>query len=172
MRLLIVGTGPEKAALKQLSRDLKLENQVIFTGEVLNRDMPAYYAASDLFVSASETPLMSMAVCEALLSGLPCIVSEKSRSAGQLNHGKNGFYFSSSNEFTDYIRRIASLDYNGKEALHRMVRSSSEGIPKETQAQAMLSLYKKARRLHYYDPQRLEAAKQGGLFSKEDPNTR
>ena len=64
-----------------------------FTGEVMNKDMPAYYAASDLFVSASETPLMSMAVCEALLAGLPCIVSDKSRPAGQLEHGKNGFYF-------------------------------------------------------------------------------
>lgn len=167
MRLLIVGTGPEKEALKQLSKDLKLENQVIFTGEVLNKDMPSYYAASDLFVSASEMPFMSMAVCEALASGLPCIVSDKGRSAGQLEHGKNGFYFSSSNEFTDYIRRIASLDYNGKEALHRMVRSTVEGIPKETQAQAMLTLYKKARRLHYYDPRRLEAAKQNNQLSKE-----
>lgn len=127
LRLLIVGTGPEKAALQQLSKSLNLDKQVIFTGEVMNKDMPAYYAASDLFVSASETPLMSMAVCEALLAGLPCIVSDKSRPAGQLEHGKNGFYFSSSNELTDYVRRIASLDYNGKEALHRMVRSTVEG---------------------------------------------
>ena len=93
LRLLIVGTGPEKAALQQLSKSLNLDKQVIFTGEVMNKDMPAYYAASDLFVSASETPLMSMAVCEALLAGLPCIVSDKSRPAGQLEHGKNGFYF-------------------------------------------------------------------------------
>lgn len=162
LRLLIVGTGPEKAALQQLSKSLNLDKQVIFTGEVMNKDMPAYYAASDLFVSASETPLMSMAVCEALLAGLPCIVSDKSRPAGQLEHGKNGFYFSSSNELTDYVRRIASLDYNGKEALHRMVRNTVEGVSKDVQAQAMLSLYKKAKRLHYYDPQRLEAAKRNG----------
>lgn len=165
MRLLIVGTGPEKATLQQLSKNLNLDKQVIFTGEVMNKDMPAYYAASDLFVSASEMPMMSMAVCEALLAGLPCIVSDKSRAAGQLQHGKNGFYFSNSNEFTDYVRRIASLDYNGKEALHRMVRSTVEGTPKEAQAQAMLSLYKKALRLHYYDPQRLEAAKQNGRIN-------
>ena len=63
----------------------------------------------------------------------------------QLEHGKNGFYFSSSNELTDYVRRIASLDYNGKEALHRMVRSTVEGVSKDAQAQAMLSLYKKAK---------------------------
>ena len=106
LRLLIVGTGPEKAALQQLSKSLNLDKQVIFTGEVMNKDMPAYYAASDLFVSASETPLMSMAVCEALLAGLPCIVSDKSRPAGQLEHGKNGFYFSSSNELTDYVAVI------------------------------------------------------------------
>ena len=166
LRLLIVGTGPEKAALQQLSKSLNLDKQVIFTGEVMNKDMPAYYAASDLFVSASETPLMSMAVCEALLAGLPCIVSDKSRPAGQLEHGKNGFYFSSSNELTDYVRRIASLDYNGKKALHRMVRSTVEGVSKDAQAQAMLSLYKKAKRLHYYDPQRLEAAKRNGQIGR------
>ena len=85
---------------------------------------------------------MSMAVCEALLAGLPCIVSDKSRPAGQLEHGKNGFYFSSSNELTDYVRRIASLDYNGKEALHRMVRSTVEGVSKDAQAQAMLPVQK------------------------------
>ena len=47
------------------------------------------------------------------------------------------------NELTDYVRRIASLDYNGKEALHRMVRSTVEGVSKDAQAQAMLSLYKR-----------------------------
>lgn len=165
LRLLIVGTGPEKAALQQLSKSLNLDKQVIFTGEVMNKDMPAYYAASDLFVSASETPLMSMAVCEALLAGLPCIVSDKSRPAAA-GARKKRLLFSSSNELTDYVRRIASLDYNGKEALHRMVRSTVEGVSKDAQAQAMLSLYKKAKRLHYYDPQRLEAAKRNGQIGR------
>lgn len=158
-RLLIVGGGPEKKALMELCRSLKLDKQVIFTGEVLHKDMPAYYAASDLFVSASETPLMSMAVCEALLCGLPCIVSDKSRAAGQLNHGTNGFYFSGSNDFTEYVRRIASLDLSDKESLHQLIRENAAEIPKDNQARAMLSLYRKARKLHYYDPDRLKLAR-------------
>jgi phosphatidylinositol alpha-1,6-mannosyltransferase len=47
---LIVGDGPGRAALEELVRALRIDEHVIFTGEVGEREVPAYYRTCDLFV--------------------------------------------------------------------------------------------------------------------------
>jgi glycosyltransferase involved in cell wall biosynthesis len=70
----IVGDGPDRAKLEELSRELKIEASVVFTGS--RRDMPSVYASLDIFVLASLDEGMPMAVLEALASGCPTIATE------------------------------------------------------------------------------------------------
>jgi phosphatidylinositol alpha-1,6-mannosyltransferase len=53
VRYLIVGGGPMKTALEELTHQLALEQHVIFAGEIPHNDLPAVYAASDLFIMPS-----------------------------------------------------------------------------------------------------------------------
>ena len=51
--LLIVGDGPERAALEQQAQSLGVADRVIFVGAVPPAQVPRYYALGDVFVSAS-----------------------------------------------------------------------------------------------------------------------
>jgi PEP-CTERM/exosortase A-associated glycosyltransferase len=49
MRLLLVGGGPEEAALKDLARSLDVADSVIFAGRVAHDEVHRYYSIVDLF---------------------------------------------------------------------------------------------------------------------------
>jgi glycosyltransferase involved in cell wall biosynthesis len=84
----IVGDGPDRAKLEKLSRDLKIEASVVFTGT--RRDMPSVYASLDIFVLASLDEGMPMAVLEALASGCPTIATEVGAVPKLIMPGQNG----------------------------------------------------------------------------------
>lgn len=53
IRYLIAGSGPEERRLHRLASDLGCSEEVIFTGHVPERELPALYAACDVFVMPS-----------------------------------------------------------------------------------------------------------------------
>ncbi|MEX2600703.1 MAG: glycosyltransferase [Balneolaceae bacterium] len=57
LHYLIVGTGPEEAGLRQLSKRLGLTLRVHFLGPANYKELPHYYNLSDLFVMSSRTEL-------------------------------------------------------------------------------------------------------------------
>lgn len=70
---LVVGAGPEKDALLALARDLQLADTVRFTGFVPDERLPAYYAASDVYVHTGKNESFGLSVLEASAAGLPVI---------------------------------------------------------------------------------------------------
>ncbi len=50
---LIVGTGPEEQALRELSGELGLTKSVLFAGFIADDDLPKVYSASDVFIMPS-----------------------------------------------------------------------------------------------------------------------
>jgi phosphatidylinositol alpha-1,6-mannosyltransferase len=50
LKYLIVGSGDERPRLAQLAGELGVSNSVIFAGEVPDDDVPAYFAACDLYL--------------------------------------------------------------------------------------------------------------------------
>lgn len=77
-RLIIVGTGPMERAWRALTRDLGVDTRVRFVGAVRADELPAYYAASDVFVlPASERSEAFGAVqLEAMAAGKPVVCTE------------------------------------------------------------------------------------------------
>lgn len=74
-RLLIVGHGPEQAAVKLEITSLGIEDKVIMTGQVA--DTAPYYAASDCYLSTSANQEgCPLAAAEALATGLPAVLPE------------------------------------------------------------------------------------------------
>ncbi|MGP3948938.1 glycosyltransferase [Streptomyces sp. 7N604] len=81
-RLLLVGEGPERAALEQLAVRLGAEQRVRLLGERggavewsadRSTDIPGLLAAMDVFVSPSAEESFGLAVLEALAAGLPVL---------------------------------------------------------------------------------------------------
>ena len=73
VKYLIVGDGSEMNKLKEAVSKLKIANQVIFVGSVVNSEMPKYYAASDIVVLPSLKEATSIAGLEAMASGKPLV---------------------------------------------------------------------------------------------------
>ncbi len=72
--LVIMGNGPLEQDLKQLVVNLKLESQVIFTGNVPNAKR--YFKAFDVFALTSDREPFGMVLLEAMAANLPIICSD------------------------------------------------------------------------------------------------
>ncbi len=70
---LVVGAGPEDAALRALARALQIDDAVRFTGFVPDKELPAYYAASDVYLHTCQNESFGLSVLEASAAGLPVI---------------------------------------------------------------------------------------------------
>jgi rhamnosyl/mannosyltransferase len=73
--LLIVGDGPLESDLRRQVAGLGLDARVKFFGRVLDRDLPAYYHACDMFVlpSVAKTEAYGLVQVEAMAAGLPVV---------------------------------------------------------------------------------------------------
>ncbi len=72
-RLVIVGDGPERAALEALAGSLGITDRVHFAGH--HQDTPPFYASFDIFALASDTEQMPLSLIEAMASGLPAVAT-------------------------------------------------------------------------------------------------
>ena len=91
--LLMVGSGEMERNLHRLVGELGVQN-VVWAGFRNQSEMPAIYAASDIFVLPSEDEPWGLAVNEAMCGGLPVIVADDVGCVPDLvKHGVNGFEF-------------------------------------------------------------------------------
>lgn len=74
--LTIVGDGPDKTKLQQLTQDLKLEQHVTYLGLVSHSEINNLLCAHDIFVLPSVSEGHPNALLEAMAVGLPSIVTQ------------------------------------------------------------------------------------------------
>lgn len=71
-RLLVVGSGPEEASMREVLRAKGVLEKAVFIGSVA--DTAPYYAASDCYFSTSSSEGFPLVVAEAASSGLPMLL--------------------------------------------------------------------------------------------------
>lgn len=103
LTLLMIGDGPCRPELEELSHKLDLEKQVIFAGMVRPEDICRYYHAGDIFVSASTSETQGLTYLEALASGLPLLCRRDDCLSGVLTDGVNGWQYANLSEFSDRL---------------------------------------------------------------------
>ena len=91
--LLVAGKGPAKADIEKLVEDLGLRDKVVFAGFVPDSELPAYYNAADIAVSASKFETQGLSILEAMASGKP-VACRNGRAFAEIVHdGVNGYLF-------------------------------------------------------------------------------
>ncbi|MBI4992184.1 MAG: glycosyltransferase family 4 protein [Candidatus Harrisonbacteria bacterium] len=73
VKCLIIGDGPERRALELKAKSLKLEANVIFLGQIPQRDLPLYLKIADIFVRPSRSEGLGSSFLEAMAASLPVI---------------------------------------------------------------------------------------------------
>lgn len=73
-RLLLVGGGEEEGVLKNLVKEMNIQEKVIFTG--FRKDINDMLSAMDLFLLPSIREALPIALIEAQVNGLWCLISD------------------------------------------------------------------------------------------------
>lgn len=76
VKLMIGGEGPETSKLKNLTRKLKIEKSVIFTGTIKEREKVKYYSAADIFALTSLYEGFGIVLIEAMSTKLPIVATQ------------------------------------------------------------------------------------------------
>lgn len=86
-RLLIAGTGPMAQPWQAQAQALGLAERVFFLGDVADPDLPAYYAAADVFVlpACERSEAFGVVQVEALASGTPIVSTELGTGTSYVN---------------------------------------------------------------------------------------
>lgn len=74
--LLIVGDGPERAALAALATDRGVAGRVRFAGPVQHAELPRYYTAADMMVLASSREGWANVLLESMACGTPVVATD------------------------------------------------------------------------------------------------
>ena len=91
LRLVLIGSGPEKSALQELASKLDMAERVTFTGELPFSDVIVYLKAADIFGFASVTETQGLVTMEALAAGLPVVAVDGSVTRDIVDNGEQGF---------------------------------------------------------------------------------
>jgi phosphatidyl-myo-inositol dimannoside synthase len=96
--LLIVGGGPDRDRLRRLARSTGVAEHVVFTGSVPWAELPAHYAAGDVYAMPCRTRRggldvegLGIVYLEASASGLPVVAGDSGGSPDAVRQGETGF---------------------------------------------------------------------------------
>ena len=88
LTVLLVGEGREQEALQRQARQMGIDDSVLFLGT--RRDLALIYRALDLYVQPSLWEGLSLAMLQAMGTGLPAVVSRVSGAVDIIQDGLNG----------------------------------------------------------------------------------
>ena len=136
--LLFVGDGPARQKLELLSGTFLSDNRITFVGGFPWYKVPDWLAASDILVLPSKSEPWGLVVNEAMVCGMPVIVSEKCGCAEDLviNH-QNGFTFDPDSQqeletaMLFFIQNPEKIASTGQESLKLIQPFSSKNVARE-----------------------------------------
>ncbi|MCG2697928.1 glycosyltransferase family 4 protein [Candidatus Parcubacteria bacterium] len=128
IRLLICGIGEDEKKLKDLAKDLKIENKVMFLGQVDHKDLPKYLWISDVFCRPSLSEGLGNSFLEAMAAGLPVVATPVGGIPDFLKDGKTGWFCKvrDPQSIAEKIKYI--LDEKNKEEVERVVKNAKKMV--------------------------------------------
>ena len=135
--LLMVGDGPDEAALKKYAQDIGISESVRFLG---NRDdVKDLIQAMDLFLLPSRYEGLPVTLIEAQAAGLPCVISDVITEESYIT---DLIYRKSLNDSTSsWAETICSLVNVERKDMSSQI--SAKGFDMDVEAQKLVRIYKK-----------------------------
>lgn len=125
-RMIMIGMGPEEAAIKKYTKKLMLDDKVIFTGQLYDRhELQIYYSCADLLVFPSIFDTNGLVVREAAASSTPSLLVDGSCAAEGIKDCETGFLcFESAHSIARTIEKILP----NKDLLNRVGKNAQNNI--------------------------------------------
>jgi glycosyltransferase involved in cell wall biosynthesis len=97
LRLIMLGNGSMADQLHQIFKQGNVSDRVSFPGQVKQSELPDYYRAADLYLSASHSDGTSISLLEAMGCGRPVLISDIPGNKEWVTPGENGWLFPDGN---------------------------------------------------------------------------
>ena len=112
VHFVLVGSGEEEQALKDLAAGRGLSTQTHFAGTLKGEDLVSAFKGADLFVFASVTETQGMVVLEAMAAGCPVVAVDAPGVRDVVEDGRNGYLVADGDveAFTARCREILAND--------------------------------------------------------------
>ncbi|MDO5724922.1 MAG: glycosyltransferase [Tissierellia bacterium] len=140
---MIVGGGPYLQDLKLKTKNLDLEDKIIFTDMVKPDEVPYYYKTGDIFVSSSQSETQGLTYIEAMANKLPQICRYDLCLEGVLIPGKNGYFYEDKLDFQNKIKNLLDDD-NLRKEMSINAKELSKKFDKQIFAKSIFETYKDA----------------------------
>jgi glycosyltransferase involved in cell wall biosynthesis len=127
---LIVGDGPERMRLEELSRDLMIKENIIFDGLIEHKKLPNYYQMCDLFVLPSKHEGRGLVLIEAMAASKPVVTTDVGVAGELIINGETGFVVPV-NDCDELAKKIITL--LGNPELRKRMGSQGRAEVMETQ---------------------------------------
>ncbi len=111
-KLIIVGNGPQKEELEQLSVELGINTTTVFIGAVKAETVPFYYHLADIYTSASITETQGLTFMEAMASNAIVLARYDTNLSDTITDGETGFFFHDEDSFAEKAYHILNLAKN------------------------------------------------------------
>jgi len=146
LRLLLLGGGSQAGLIRSILEQEGVQEQVFFGGQVNGDELPQYYQAADLYVSASHSDGSSVSLMEALASGLPVLVSDIPSNREWIMPGREGWLFADGDDraLSEGILRAAGQPEGLKEMRLAARRLAEERANWQVNFQRLLDAYQLA----------------------------
>ncbi|MEG2813363.1 MAG: glycosyltransferase [Oscillospiraceae bacterium] len=143
-KLMILGEGPCLDELKKQANDLGISELVIFVGRAEHNELPNFYGACQLYVTASLSDTNSISMKEAMATGLPVVHIFDELNKGQVTDGINGFIYHDADEMYEIFLKYKNMKAEEKFNLRASVINSVKIYGCEALAEYLVNVYKDA----------------------------
>lgn len=138
LKLVLIGEGELKGNIEKQVRDNKIQDSVLFTGNVSN--VEDYLAEADVFLMTSDYEGLPLSVIEAMASGLPIVSTKAGGVVDLISDKENGLLVDVGNE-AEIIKAVSRL-LSDEETRRRMGEKSQE-LAKKYSVEMMIKRYEK-----------------------------
>jgi len=142
-KLVIVGDGPNREALAELTLKLGVKESVIFTGAKPWEVIGKYYKLGDIFVTASTSETQGLTYIEAMAAGTPVVAKFDKSVEGVLTDGETGYCFYSNDEAAEVMYR-ALIDIDGRKNMAKTAFERINHLSSAKFAETVESIYTEA----------------------------
>lgn len=138
---LVVGDGTCRSEIESLVENAGLKDRFRFVGTQSN--VAQFYKLMDVFVLTSEREALSVAILEAMASGLPVVAFDVGGNAESVSHGKTGYIvpFGDNNRFASNIIDLLTKDDLRKEMSECSLKRSKTIFSPAARLSALENLY-------------------------------
>ncbi|MFZ2101157.1 MAG: glycosyltransferase [Oricola sp.] len=146
--LIIVGDGPDRAAMDRTFRDKGHGARVRFTGVLTGENLADAYTAMDIFAFSSFSETQGLVLAEAMASGTPVVALDAPGAREVVRDGENGRLLdggASARDFADALSSLARLSADERGKMRGTASETAEAFSSETALARTIALYESLR---------------------------